>query len=188
MELVPYLSSLLMQNPSVFEYVNCSSKTVWNSIKKIFIRKIHALPKPGRFHLSQRGASRESRIFLKHLEHWMSLSWSPGFNFKTSMSIHLILFWVLNWNWLRSSEKSNLDHIDLKLVFVFSKSSILILFFILQGIIMSLIIESVLASDVQSRGVTKKITTPLRLCWKLNLFQMSLFNISTLKNLNDLRK
>ena len=51
---------------------------------------------------------------------------------------------------------SNLDHIDLKLGFVFSKSSILILFFILQGIIMSLIIESVLAADVQSRVVTKK--------------------------------
>ena len=50
---------------------------------------------------------------------------------------------------------SNLDHIDLKLSFVFSKSSILILFFILQGIIMSLIIESVHASDVQSRVVTK---------------------------------
>ena len=32
------------------------SRTVWNSSKKIFIRKIHALPKPGRFHLSQRGA------------------------------------------------------------------------------------------------------------------------------------
>ena len=43
---------------------------------------------------------------------------------------------------------SNLDHIDLKLGFVFSKSSILILFFILQGIIMSLIIESVNASDI----------------------------------------
>ena len=84
---------------------------------------------------------------------------------------------------------SNLDHIDLKLVFVFSKSSILILFFILQGIIISLIIESVHASDVQSRVVTKKkITTPLRLCWKLNLFQRSLFNISTLRNLNNLRK
>ena len=50
---------------------------------------------------------------------------------------------------------SNLDHIDLKLGFVFSKSSILILFFILQGIIMSLIIESIHASDVQSRVVTK---------------------------------
>ena len=55
---------------------------------------------------------------------------------------------------------SNLDHIDLKLVFVFSKSSILILFFILQGIIMSLIIESVHASDVQSRVVTKKNYNP----------------------------
>ena len=55
---------------------------------------------------------------------------------------------------------SNLDHIDLKLVFVFSKSSILILFFILQGIIMSLIIESVLAGDVQSRVVTKKNYNP----------------------------
>jgi len=83
---------------------------------------------------------------------------------------------------------SNLDHIDLKLSFVFSKSSILILFFILQGIIMSLIIESVHASDVQSRVVTKKITTPLRLCWKLNLFQRSLFNNSTLRNLNNLGK
>ena len=83
---------------------------------------------------------------------------------------------------------SNLDHIDLKLSFVFSKSSILILFFILQGIIMSLIIESVLAADIQSRVVTKKITTPLRLCRKLNIFQRSLFNISTLRNLNKLRK
>ena len=54
----------------------------------------------------------------------------------------------------------NLDHIDLKLVFVFSKSSILILFFILQGIIMSLIIESVLAADVQSQVVTKKNYNP----------------------------
>ena len=55
---------------------------------------------------------------------------------------------------------SNPDHIDLKLVFVFSKSSILILFFILQGIIMSLIIESVHASDVQSRVVTKNNYNP----------------------------
>ena len=55
---------------------------------------------------------------------------------------------------------SNLDHIDLKLSFVFSKSSILILIIILQGIIMSLIIESVLASDVQSRVVTKKNYNP----------------------------
>ena len=55
---------------------------------------------------------------------------------------------------------SNLDHIDLKLSFVFSKSSILILFFILQGIIMSLIIESILAADVQSRVVTKKNYNP----------------------------
>ena len=55
---------------------------------------------------------------------------------------------------------SNLDHIDLKLAFVFSKSSILILFFILQGIIMSLIIESVLAGDVQSLVVTKKNYNP----------------------------
>ena len=56
---------------------------------------------------------------------------------------------------------SNLDHIDLKLSFVFSKSSILILVFILQGIIMSLIIESVLAGDVQSLVVTKKKLQPL---------------------------
>ena len=83
---------------------------------------------------------------------------------------------------------SNLDHIDLKLVFVFSKSSILILFFILQGIIMSLIIELVLAGDVQYLVVTKKNYNPFRLCWKLNLFQRSLFNISTLRNLNNLRK
>ena len=55
---------------------------------------------------------------------------------------------------------SNLDYIDLKLGFVFSKSSILILFFILQGIIMSLIIESVHASDVQSRVVTIKKYNP----------------------------
>ena len=54
----------------------------------------------------------------------------------------------------------NLDHIDLKLVFVFSKSSILILFFIFQGIIMCIIIESVLAGDVQSRVVTKKNYNP----------------------------
>jgi hypothetical protein len=55
---------------------------------------------------------------------------------------------------------SNLDHIDLKLGFVFSKSSILILFFILQGIIMSFIIESVLAAGVQTRFVTKKNYNP----------------------------
>ena len=55
---------------------------------------------------------------------------------------------------------SNLDHIDLKLGFVFSKSSILILFFIFPGIIMSLIIESVLAGDVQSRVVTNKNYNP----------------------------
>ena len=55
---------------------------------------------------------------------------------------------------------SNLDHIDLKLGFVFSKSSILILFFILQGIIMSLIIESIHALDVKSRVVTKKNYNP----------------------------
>ena len=30
----------------------------------------------------------------------------------------------------------------------------------------------------------KKITTPLRLCWKLILFQRSLFNNSTQRNLN----
>ena len=48
----------------------------------------------------------------------------------------------------------------LKLDFVFSKSSILILFFILQGIITSLIIESVLAGHVQSRVVTKKNYNP----------------------------
>ena len=56
---------------------------------------------------------------------------------------------------------SNLDHIDLKLGFVFSKSLILLLFFILQGIIMSFIIESVHAADVQSRVVTKKKLQPL---------------------------
>ena len=83
---------------------------------------------------------------------------------------------------------SNLDHIDLKLGFVFSKSSILILITILQGIIMSLIIESIHALDVQSRVITKKNTTPLRLCWKLILFQRSLFNNSTLRNLNNLGK
>ena len=55
---------------------------------------------------------------------------------------------------------SNLDHIDLKLGFVYSKSSILIIFFTVQGIIMSLIIESVLAADVQSRVVTKKNYNP----------------------------
>ena len=83
---------------------------------------------------------------------------------------------------------SNLDHIDLKMSFVFSKSSILILIIILQGIIMSLIIESVHASDVQSRVVTKKNYNPLRLCWELNLFQRSLFNNSTQRNLNNLGK
>ena len=51
---------------------------------------------------------------------------------------------------------SNLDHIDLKFGFVFSKSSILIFIIILQGIIMSLIIESVHASDVQSRSCYEK--------------------------------
>ena len=56
---------------------------------------------------------------------------------------------------------SNLDHIDLKLGFVFFKSSILIFIIILQGIIMSLIIESVFAADVQSRVVTKKNYNPL---------------------------
>ena len=55
---------------------------------------------------------------------------------------------------------SNLDHIDLKFGFVFSKSSILIFIIILQGIIMSLIIESVHASDVQSRVVTKNNYNP----------------------------
>ena len=55
---------------------------------------------------------------------------------------------------------SNLDHIDLKLGFVFSKSSILLLFLILQGIIMSFIIELVHAADVQSRVVTKKNYNP----------------------------
>ena len=55
---------------------------------------------------------------------------------------------------------SNLDHIDLKLSFVFSKSSILILFFIVKGIIMSLIIESVLAGDVQLQVATKKNYNP----------------------------
>ena len=55
---------------------------------------------------------------------------------------------------------SNFDHIDLKMSFVFSKSSILILIIILQGIIMSLIIESVHASDVQSRVVKKKNYNP----------------------------
>ena len=55
---------------------------------------------------------------------------------------------------------SNLDHIDLKFGFVCSKSSILILFFILQGIIMSFIIESVLAAGVQTRFVTKKNYNP----------------------------
>ena len=55
---------------------------------------------------------------------------------------------------------SNLDHIALKVSFVFSKSSILILFFILQGIIMSFIIESVHAADVQFRVVTKKNYNP----------------------------
>ena len=83
---------------------------------------------------------------------------------------------------------SNLDHIDLKLVFVFSKSSILILIIILQGIIMSLIIEPVLAAEVQSQFVKKKITTLLRPFWKLNLSLRSLFNISTLRNLNNLKK
>ena len=65
---------------------------------------------------------------------------------------------------------SNLDHIDLKLGFVFSKSSILILFFILQGIIMSLIIESIHASDVQSRVVTKKNYNPFASLLEIDSF------------------
>ena len=65
---------------------------------------------------------------------------------------------------------SNLDHIDLKLGFVFSKSSILILFFILQGIIMSLIIESVLAADVQSQVVTKKNYNPFASLLEIEFF------------------
>ena len=65
---------------------------------------------------------------------------------------------------------SNLDHIDLKLGFVFSKSSILILFFIVQGIIMSLIIESVLAADVQSRVVTKKNYNPFASLLEIKFF------------------
>ena len=74
---------------------------------------------------------------------------------------------------------SNFDHIDLKLVFVFSKSSILILFFILQGIIMSLIIEAVLASDVQSRVVTKKNYNPFASLLEIESFPkepLQLFN------------
>ena len=74
----------------------------------------------------------------------------------------------------------NLDHIDLKLVFVFSKSSILILFFILQGIIMSLIIESVLASDVQSRVVTKKKYNPFA-----SLLEIESFPKEPLQHLNS---
>ena len=65
---------------------------------------------------------------------------------------------------------SNLDHIDLKLSFVFSKSSILILFFILQGIIMSLIIESVHASDVQSRVVNNKNYNPFASLLEIDSF------------------
>ena len=65
---------------------------------------------------------------------------------------------------------SNPNHFDLILVFVFSKSSILILFFILQGIIMSLIIESVHASDVQSRVVTKKNYNPFESLLEIESF------------------
>ncbi len=75
---------------------------------------------------------------------------------------------------------SNLDHIDLKLSFVFSKSSILILFFILQGIIMSLIIESVLAADVQSRVVTKKNYNPFA-----SLLEITSFPKEPLQHLNS---
>ena len=75
---------------------------------------------------------------------------------------------------------SNLDHIDLKLVFVFSKSSILILFFILQGIIMSFIIESVHASDVQSRVVTKKNYNPFA-----SLLEIESFPKEPLQHLNS---
>jgi len=74
----------------------------------------------------------------------------------------------------------NLDHIDLKLVFVFSKSSILILFFILQGIIMSLIIESVLAGDVQSRVATKKKYNPFA-----SLLEIESFPTEPLQHLNS---
>ena len=74
---------------------------------------------------------------------------------------------------------SNLDHIDLKLSFVFSKSSILILFFILQGIIMSLIIESVLAADVQLRVVTKKNYNPFA-----SLLEIESFPKEPLQQLN----
>ena len=73
----------------------------------------------------------------------------------------------------------NLDHIDLKLSFVFSKSSILILFFILKGIIMSLIIESVHASDVQSRVVTKKKYNPFA-----SLLEIESFPKEPLQNFN----
>ena len=75
---------------------------------------------------------------------------------------------------------SNLDHIDLKLGFVFSKSSILILFFILQGIIMSFIIESVHASDVQSRVVTKKKYNPFA-----SLLEIESFPKEPLQHLNS---
>ena len=75
---------------------------------------------------------------------------------------------------------SNLDHIDLKLSFVFSKSSILILFFILQGIIMSFIIESVHASDVQSRVVTKKKYNPFA-----SLLEIESFPKEPLQHLNS---
>ena len=73
---------------------------------------------------------------------------------------------------------SNLDYIDLKLVFVFSKSSILILFFILQGIIMSLIIESVLAADVQSQVVTKKKYNPFASLLEIESFSKGAFPFS----------
>ena len=65
---------------------------------------------------------------------------------------------------------SNLDHIDLKFGFVFSKSSILIFIIILQGIIMSLIIESVLAADVQSRVVMKKNYNPFASLLEIDSF------------------
>ena len=75
---------------------------------------------------------------------------------------------------------SNLDHIDLKFVFVFSKSSILILFFILQGIIMSFIIESVHALDVQSRVVTKKNYNPFA-----SLLEIESFPKESLQHFNS---
>ena len=73
---------------------------------------------------------------------------------------------------------SNLDHIDLKIGFCFFQKFDSDCFF-LQGIIMSLIIESVHASDVQSRVVTKKNYNPFA-----SLLEIESFPKEPLQHLN----